>query len=302
MQPVDLAAVLDLAADTVKPAADARRVRMTVHSPRGVALVSGDPSRLQQIVWNLLSNSIKFSAAGGEVHVRLEQDGDDAVLRVRDTGIGIDPGFLPYVFERFRQESSDVTRAHAGLGLGLSLVRHLVELHGGSVTGDSEGKDKGAAFTVRLPLLGARAGTPSADLPADAISTEAPQWSTPLQGLTVLLVDDDEDARELFATVFSQAGARVTTAGSVREAMAMVEVTLPDIVLTDIAMPQATGFDLLNEMRSDPRRAEIPVIAVTAYARSEDRAQALSAGFNAHIAKPVSPRALVAMVAELARR
>jgi PAS domain S-box-containing protein len=302
MQPVDLAAVVDLAADTVKPAADVRRVRMTVHSPRGVALVSGDPSRLQQIVWNLLSNSIKFSAAGADVNVRLEQDGDDAVLRVRDTGIGIDQNFLPYVFERFRQESSDVTREHAGLGLGLSLVRHLVELHGGSVSAASEGKTKGAAFTVRLPLLGARAAPGAATDQASETLTSEALYSTQLQGLGMLLVDDDPEARELLAVVFGQAGARVSAAGSVNEAIAMVEAAAPDIVLTDIAMPHATGFDLLRELRGDPRWAGIPVIAVTAYARSEDRVQALSAGFNAHVAKPLSPRALVAMVAELARR
>jgi PAS domain S-box-containing protein len=301
MQPLDLAAVIESALDAVKPASDARRVTITVDAPRGLTVVSGDSSRLQQIVWNLLSNAIKFSESGDEVTVNLGIEGDDAVLTVSDTGTGIDPAFLPHVFDRFRQESSDVTREHAGLGLGLSLVRHLAELHGGTVSAESRGKSRGARFTVRLPLIGARAGLPLA-LDASEISPATDMKPAALTNVNVLIVDDDPDARELVATVLQQASARVRSAHSVREALELLQSERPDIVITDIAMPHATGFDLVKLMREDPRSSEIPVVAVTAYARAEDRAQALALGFHAHVGKPFSPRALVAVVAELARR
>ncbi|HET7221227.1 MAG TPA: ATP-binding protein [Vicinamibacterales bacterium] len=301
MHPVDLAVALESALDAVKPAADARRVTMRVDAPRGIALVSGDSSRLQQIAWNLLSNSIKFSEAGDEVDVRLSTEDNDAVLRVHDTGTGIDPAFLPHVFDRFRQETSDVTREHAGLGLGLSLVRHLAELHGGTVTAESEGKDLGSTFTVRLPLIGARAGAAADFESADAAMTQDVKPDA-LKDLQIVVVDDDPDARELIGTVLRQAGAEVRAAASVREAIELLETNRPDIVITDIAMPHATGFDLVKHMHEDPRWSEIPVIAVTAYARAEDRAQALALGFHAHVGKPFSPRALVAVAAELARR
>ncbi len=301
LQPVDLGAVLESAVDAVKPAADARRVVISVHAPRGLAIVSGDAGRLQQVAWNLLSNSIKFSDAGDRVEVTLDVEGDDAVLRVKDTGSGIDQAFLPHVFDRFRQEISDVTREHAGLGLGLSLVRHLAELHGGRVTAQSEGKDLGATFTVRLPLIGARAGLDAAFGPAeDAISRQ--EIADALSGLDVLVVDDEPDARELSAAIFEQAGAHVRAAASAREALDLLESHVPDLVVTDIAMPHATGFDLVEQLRADPRWSALPVIAVTAYARAEDKAQALALGFHAHVGKPYSPRTLIAVAAELARR
>ena len=301
MLPVDLAAVIEAAIDSVRPAADARRVSLEVHAAREQAVVSGDPARLQQIVWNLLSNSIKFSNTGDRVDVTLAAEGDDAVLTVRDTGTGIDPAFLPHVFERFRQETSAVTREHAGLGLGLSLVRHLAELHGGTVGAESEGKARGAAFTVRIPLLSAerreRLGADGADIVAPP-----EMLPTSLQHIHVLAVEDDADARELIAAVLQQAGARVTSAASVREALAAIATQVPTVVLTDIAMPHATGFDLVRELRSSPLWRDVPVIALTAYARAEDRAQALGLGFTAHIGKPFSPRALVALVADVVRK
>jgi PAS domain S-box-containing protein len=300
MVPVDLAVALESAVDAVKPAADARRVALRVDAPRGIAFVSGDTSRLQQVAWNLLSNAIKFSDAGDEVDVTLTQEGDEAVLRVHDSGGGIDPAFLPHVFERFRQETSDVTREHAGLGLGLSLVRHLAELHGGTVTAESAGKTHGATFTVRLPLIGVEVSRQRSAAGDAAKPTE----SLPhvLQHLYVLAVDDDADARELVSVVLERAGAQVTVASSVREAIAAIASRLPDVVLTDIAMAHATGFDLVRQLRATPEWSEIPVIALTAYARAEDRAQALSLGFTAHLGKPFSPRALVALVAEVGRK
>jgi PAS domain S-box-containing protein len=301
LQPVDLGAVLESAVDAVKPAADARRVVMTVHAPRGIAVVAGDAGRLQQVAWNLLSNSIKFSDAGDQVEATLEVEGDDAVLRVKDTGSGIDPAFLPHVFDRFRQEISDVTREHAGLGLGLSLVRHLTELHGGRVTAQSEGKDRGATFTVRLPLIGTCAdGDVRFGTAEDSIVRQ--EIADALDGLDVLVVDDEPDARELTAAILKQAGAHVRTAASAHEALDLLEAQAPSLVVTDIAMPHATGFDLVENLRADPRWSALPVIAVTAYARAEDKARALALGFHAHVGKPFSPRTLVAVAAELARR
>ncbi len=301
MQPVDLAVVAEAAADAVKPAADARRVTLRVSAQRGVAIVSGDASRLQQVAWNLISNSIKFSKTGDAVDVTVAEEGDEAVLRIRDTGAGIDPAFLPHVFERFRQETSDVTREHAGLGLGLSLVRHLAELHGGTVSAESGGKAQGSTFTVRLPLIGVQAGR---QVTADGAGASLPPEALPriLQNLYVLAVDDDADARELVMTVLRQAGAQVTVASSVREARTAIESRVPDVVITDIAMPHATGFDLVRQFRASPRWCEIPIVALTAYARAEDRAQALSLGFTAHLGKPFAPRALVALVAEVGRK
>ena len=300
MQPVDLGAVLESAVDAVQPAAEARRVVMSVHAPRGIAIVSGDASRLQQVAWNLLSNSIKFSEAGDQVEARLDAEGDDAVLRVRDTGSGIDPAFLPHVFDRFRQEISDVTREHAGLGLGLSLVRHLTELHGGRVTAQSEGKDCGATFIVRLPLIGVIAGRDLALDAADDPSLAIPSADA-LKGLFMVVVDDEPDALELTAAILRQAGADVQVASSARDAMELLEARTPDLVVTDIAMPHATGFDLVVSLRADPRWSTLPIIAVTAYARAEDKARALALGFHAHVGKPFAPRTLIAVAAELAR-
>jgi CheY-like chemotaxis protein/two-component sensor histidine kinase len=300
MQPVDLATVVELAVDAVKPTADARKIALRVDAARGVAFVSGDEGRLQQVAWNLISNAIKFSEAGDQVEVRLATEDDDAVLTVRDTGAGIDPSFLPHVFERFRQETSDVTREHAGLGLGLSLVRHLAELHGGTVTAESGGKSQGATFTVRLPLIGIRTACQAVP---DSSEATAAIGVVPnlLEHVHVLAVDDDADARELMVTVLEQAGAEATTAASVRDALAAMEARTPDVVITDIAMPHATGFDLVRQLRAAPRWCEIPVVALTAYARAEDRAQALSLGFTAHLGKPFSPAALVATVAQVAK-
>lgn len=299
MHPVDVATVIESAVDAMKPAADARRVTIGLEASPGVACVSGDASRLQQVFWNLLSNSIKFSEAGDEVHVALRQDADDAVVTVRDTGAGIDPAFLPHVFDRFRQEKSGVTREHAGLGLGLSLVRHLVELHGGTVTAESGGKSRGSTFTVRLPLIGAQAREESL---ADLESQAPDVLPNALEHLYILAVDDDPDARELVTAVLTRAGAEVTSVASVREAIASIDGRPPDVVITDIAMPHATGFDLVRELRADPRWSEIPIVALTAYARAEDRAQALALGLTAHMGKPFAPRALIALVAEVGRK
>ena len=224
-----------------------------------------------------------------------------AGFRCADTGAGIDAEFLPHVFERFRQETTDVTREHAGLGLGLvhrPPSRRAARRHG---DGEERRQGKGATFTVRLPLIGVQVGRQFGSDGADASQPPDPLPHI-LQHLYILAVDDDADARELVMTVLHQAGAQVTVASSVREALAAVESRMPDVVITDIAMPHATGFDLVRQLRASPQWCEIPIIALTAYARAEDRAQALALGFTAHLGKPFSPRALVALVSEVGRR
>ncbi len=298
MRPVDLAAVLEAAVDSLRPTADARQIPMTIVDARHGLLVSADHSRLQQVLWNLLANSLKFTPSGGHIDAWIEVDGRDAVVRVRDTGEGIDPEFLAHVFDRFRQESADMTRAHSGLGIGLSLVRHLTELHGGSVDVQSAGKGKGATFSVRLPLLGARATTPA------ALSVAAPlpdAGARVLVGLHLLAVDDDPDGLDLIATALRHAGARVTTAPSAGEALAVLANEHVDLIVSDVAMPNGSGYDLVRSLRGHPRTSTLPVLALTAYNRSEDRDRALAEGFDAHLGKPFDPRVLVGLIAGLAR-
>ena len=298
MMPVDLGAVLDAAVESLRPTADARQIALT--TTREVrAVVSADQSRIQQVLWNLLSNALKFTPHGGRVAVSLAVEGDHAVVRVADTGEGIAPEFLPHVFDRFRQESADVTREHSGLGLGLSLVRYLTELHGGQVRADSPGKGLGATFSVRLPLLGAP-GAPAVERAAPLAAL--PPGARPLQGVRILAVDDEQDTRDLLAAALGHAGAAVTTASSSREALAVLDSQVIDVVVSDIAMPDGSGYDLVRDIRASGRGASVPVVAVTAYSRAEDRDAALRAGFNAHIGKPFEPAALVHVLASLTPR
>jgi CheY-like chemotaxis protein len=260
-------------------------------------VVSADHSRLQQVIWNLLANAIKFTPRGGRVEARLDIEEDEAVVRISDTGEGIAPEFLPHVFDRFRQETGDITRTHSGLGIGLALVRHLTELHGGTVTAESAGKGHGATFSIRLPLVRTAPVAPRVSTGvsrADGIAE--------LAGIHVLAVDDDADARDLLSTALRQAGARVTTAGSVADAAAAVDGEEIHVVLTDIAMPNDSGYDLLRRLRAVARTATAPVVAITAYTRPEDRERAVVAGFDAQVTKPVRPKELVELLASLARR
>jgi signal transduction histidine kinase len=295
MQPVDLAVAVDAAIDALKPTADARRIGVSVTAERSVALVSADQSRLQQMIFNMISNSLKFTPPEGRIAVRLSVERDEAVLRIQDTGEGIAPEFVPHVFDRFRQEQSDSTRSHSGLGIGLALVRHLTELHGGTVAAESLGKGQGATFTLRLPLLGTGdwRGEPA------GAATAGPATRA-LDGLRVLVVDDEADAREVMALTLREAGAEPTTAASVAEALETLATTIPHAVVSDIAMPGRTGYDLARTLKGNPLTASIPLIAVTAYTRAEDREHALAAGFDAHVAKPFDPRALVRLLAGLA--
>jgi PAS domain S-box-containing protein len=303
LQPVDPGAVVEAALDTVRPAAEARQIQMESSLEPDTGTVSADPDRLQQVVSNLLSNAIKFTPKGGRVQVRLRRVDTHAVIVVEDSGPGISPDFLPHVFERFRQGDASTTRSHVGLGLGLAIVRHLVDLHGGTVEASSPGEGQGSTFKVHLPLISARrpedrAG-PSAN-EAPAAGAEAAQ----LSGLRILLVDDDTAGREAMATVLQSRGAEVIAASSSEEALEAMGREHPDVLLSDIEMPGEDGHSLIRKVRALPpdRGGDIPAAALTAYARGEDRQKALLAGYQVHVAKPVQPDELTAVIAELMGR
>jgi len=305
---VELASVIEAGVESVRPAAEARDVRLDVQLGGGAAPVSADPDRLQQVVWNLLSNAIKFTPQGGSVSVRLKYDREHAEVEISDTGRGIAPEFLPHVFERFRQADGRITREHGGLGLGLSIVRHLVEMHGGTISASSPGEGLGATFRFRLPLLGLRneergVGIEGAPDAGGETAIRNPD-SAILSGLHVLVVEDDEDSREMLAAALKSAGARVTAAASAAEGFEAVGRLRPDVLVADIGMPVEDGYSLIARVRALGAAAggDLPAAALTAYARAEDRARALAAGFQAHVAKPVEPRLLTETVARLAGR
>jgi CheY-like chemotaxis protein len=247
------------------------------------------------------SNSIKFTPKGGRITVRLGVEGSEAVMRVADTGIGIEPELLPHVFQRFRQGDTSASPVHGGLGIGLALVRHMVELHGGTVQAESDGRGRGSVFTVRLPLP-ARPSLATPPLGAPDAIPAVLDSARMLERLRVLVVDDDPDARELVGTALRQAGARVTPAASMRDALEIVDMVTPDVLVSDIGMPNGTGYEFVKRVRALERTAEVPVIALTAYARAEDRERALDAGFDFHVGKPVEPLVLVRAVAVAAGR
>jgi signal transduction histidine kinase/CheY-like chemotaxis protein len=297
VRPVDLMQVVAAALDTVRPAADARGVRLTSILDPGAGEISGDPARLQQVAWNLLSNAIKFTPRGGSVAVSLEHVDSRARLSVSDTGAGIAPDFLPHVFELFRQADASSTRQHGGLGLGLAIVRHLVELHGGTVAAKSAGPGKGATFTVELPLRALVAASPEA-----GESHEPQDAAVSLSGLHVLVVEDETDSRELMAELLERAGAKVTAVATAAAALEVLQRTQPDLLVSDIEMPEQDGYDLIRRIRALPaaERGRIPAVALTAYAGAQDRLRALSAGFQMHVPKPVQPRELVTALVRLA--
>ncbi|MEO8798969.1 MAG: ATP-binding protein, partial [Polyangiaceae bacterium] len=297
---LDFAIVVQAAVDAVRPAAAARNIGIEV-ALGATERLRGDPDRLQQVVWNLLNNAIKFTPKGGHIHVELGRSGTHIELVVRDSGQGIEGDFLPHVFDRFRQADGTSTRRHGGLGLGLALVRHLVEAHGGSVRAASEGPGKGATFTVLLPVLAVYPDVAPIEgprlTPVGGSSPNAPRGS--LSGLTILVVDDENDVRDLVATLLEMHGAVVKTAGSVEQAMTVLEETTPSILISDIGMPEADGYSLLRRVRAlEGPSGRVPAIALTAYAREEDRRRAAEAGFQTHVAKPVDPSTLVRLVAE----
>ena len=305
VQPVSLPLIVDNSVATVQPAADAKGVRLqTIIDPR-VAPVSGDPDRLQQVVWNLVSNAVKFTPRNGRVQVRLERVNSNVEIVVSDTGIGIRPDFLPYVFERFRQAEAGTTRKTGGLGLGLAIVRHIVEMHGGIVDASSAGEGEGATFRVRLPVMIVQ--PQELETRREHPRTERVQPLTglgDLRGIRVLAIDDEEDALTLLRTVLESAGAEVTTVASSPDALERIAATRPHALVIDLGMPEMDGFELIARVRAstNPQIRDVPAAALTAFARSEDRTKALRSGFEMHLAKPVDPGELVASVATLVRR
>jgi CheY-like chemotaxis protein len=304
VQTIHLHEVVNTAIEAVAPTAEAKRIRMHTLLDTGIGLVRGDPNRLQQVLWNLLSNAVKFTPAGGRVQVVLERVNSHVEIVIEDTGIGIRPDFLPYVFDRFRQGDPSTTRRYGGLGLGLSIVKNLVELHGGSVRVKSAGEGQGSTFVIALPVshVGqeererARPRASAAD-PLDAI--ELPR----LDGVTVLIVDDEPDGRALIARILEGRGAQTKCATSALEALQLLQQEKFSILLSDIGMPEMDGYELMRRARQldASRPTPLPAIAVTAYARPEDRQRSLLAGYQMHLAKPIEARELIAGIASLIR-
>jgi PAS domain S-box-containing protein len=301
--PVDLVAVIDAALDAMRPAMEAKEIQIETLIDASLRLVSGDADRLQQVVWNILSNAAKFTPSGGRVEISVSQSATHVHIRVKDTGPGIEPEFLPYVFERFRQADGSTTRTHGGLGLGLAIVRHLVELHGGTIAAESSEADSGAIFTIRLPL-------PSGELRlealtgADAALKETQSEQASLEGLQILIADDETDALDLIMVELAQHGAKVTAVTNAEDALKALEQGRFDVLISDIGMPKIDGYELIRQIRKREagKDKRIPAVALTAYARVEDRMQAIVAGYSTHIAKPVDATELVTIVASLSGR
>ncbi len=302
----ELQPVIEAAAESIRPTAEAKGVRLQVLLEPHVGPVFGDRERLQQVVWNLLSNAVKFTRSGGFVQARLQRINSHVEIVVTDSGVGINPNFLPHVFDRFRQADGSTTRTYGGLGLGLAIVRHLVELHGGAAWAKSAGENQGATFTVRLPFMVSSDHQVEArpTQPVAAAVEASERHSPSLAGLRVLIVDDEFDARELVTTMLERCGAKVKAAASAREGLESIESWKPDVLIADIGMSVVDGYGLIKQVRGLPkeRGGHTPALALTAYARTEDRVRALSAGYQVHLSKPVDRIELAAVVASLAER
>jgi signal transduction histidine kinase len=300
--PVRLGPIIEAAVETVRPAAESKGIRLSALLDPTAESVSGDAERLQQVVWNLLSNAVKFAPKGGRVEVRLDRVDSYVEIIVTDDGQGIKPEFLPYVFDRFRQEDGGTSRQQGGLGLGLAIVRHIVELHGGTVRASSEGLGRGATFTVSLPIGQRRAMWLDELRDKAADGRLSPINPSLLAGVRALFVDDEADARELVTMMLAQGGAEVQTVASATEALAACDEWRPDILIADIGMPGEDGYTLMKKLRARESHSgrHIPAIALTAYGRREDRLRALSAGYETHVPKPVNAAELLAAVANLA--
>jgi PAS domain S-box-containing protein len=299
IRPFDLRAVVDAAVDAVRPAAEAKGVALEVATAAELVTFRGDADRLQQALWNLLTNAVKFTPSGGAVHLSVVSEEGMLAVSVRDTGQGISADFLPHVFEYFRQAEGGSTRRHGGLGLGLAIVRHIVELHGGTASVASEGEGHGATFTLRLPGRGRETAPPLA-----APELRAPAGTPSLEGLSVLVVDDEADARDLVASILRESGATVRAVASAAEAFPLLRAEPPAVLVSDVGMPGEDGYGLIRRVRALPATAGgvTPAVALTAYARPQDRTRALLEGFQLHLSKPVEPEELVAAVANLGGR
>jgi PAS domain S-box-containing protein len=296
LQPMELAPVLQHAINVVRPTADAKRIRIETEFDSAPSVVSGDANRLQQVIWNLLANAVKFTHSGGRVLLKLTQLGSAVEITVADTGDGISREFLPYVFDRFRQADSSTTRQHGGLGLGLAIARHLIEIHGGTIRAESAGLGYGASFTIKLPLLDSRLRVAQAEVTSNSQQS--------LSGIYVLVVDDDADTLELLTTALTSRKAEVTAVGSASEALQAIQHRRPDVLISDIAMPEQDGYGLIAKIRATETAgvATIPAVAMTAYAKDEDRQRALDSGFQMYLAKPVELSELISVVARAAKR
>jgi PAS domain S-box-containing protein len=298
LKPADLGTVVLAAVEAVRPSAEAKRIRIQTVISSDAGPILGDPERLQQVVWNLLSNAIRFTPVQGLVQVEVHRVESQVELQVKDNGIGISSDFLPHIFDRFTQADSSITRTHGGLGMGLSIVKSLVELHGGVVSASSPGEGQGATFTVKLPVTAIRhdAAYPS---PHPRLSPEAALNYPELVGVKILVVDDEKDTCEMLRFLFNTVGAVVETANSAEMALKILDWWKPDILVSDIGMPRMDGYELISIIRNE-RKSRIPAVALTAMARIDDRIKALNAGYQMHVSKPVEPKELIGIVAELA--
>ncbi|HKS27943.1 MAG TPA: ATP-binding protein [Pyrinomonadaceae bacterium] len=304
LHPITLERVVEAAIESARPAAQAKDIALDFRREDEPGLVSGDPERLQQVVWNLLSNAVKFTPKGGRINVTLSQSDSHACIKVKDTGEGIPPDFLPFVFDRFRQADGSTTRPHGGLGLGLAIVRHLVELHGGTVRAESKGENQGSTFTVTLPLL---VYTPEEDKESGPARFSVKEYKAEdlpsLEGLRVLIVDDEQDALEFLRFVLQRSRAEVAAASSVDEALDELESFRPHIIVSDIGMPGRDGYELVRSLRALPpeRGGQLPAVALTAYARAEDERRAIREGFQMHVPKPFEPPELLSIIVSLCK-
>jgi CheY-like chemotaxis protein len=304
LHPVEIAPVLEAAINVVRPTAEAKGIQIEVDFEPEPAAVPGDINRLQQVFWNLLANAVKFTPTGGQVFVRLRHVNSEVEITVADTGQGISSEFLPFVFDRFRQADSTSTRQHGGLGLGLAIARHLVEAHGGSVLASSAGNGQGAVFTVKLPLVGSILETTDiapAKREEEAASLERLKSQQLLSGLHVLLVDDDQDTLDLLSAALTQRSAKVTAVSSAAAAFESIKSFRPDVLISDIAMPVEDGYRLMERVLALEILPGIPAIAITAYAKQEDKERALAAGYQRYLSKPVELGEFISAVADLAR-
>jgi signal transduction histidine kinase/ActR/RegA family two-component response regulator len=304
LHPIELESVLEAAVNVVRPTAEAKGIRIELNLVREPIAVSGDTNRLQQVFWNLLSNAVKFTPSGGSVSVQLRKVDSQAEVIVSDTGPGITPEFLPYVFDRFRQADSTSTRHHGGLGLGLAIARHLIEIHGGLIEARSGGVGTGATFVVKLPVAGSRveALAPRVDDREAELKLERAKSLQVLAGLHVLMVDDDEDTLELLSAALRQRSADVTAVSSASEALEAIRHSRPDVLISDIAMAGEDGYQLIKKVIALNLEPELPAIAITAYAKEEDKQTALAAGFHRYLSKPVELREFISAVGEAAKR
>ncbi|MBD2371403.1 response regulator [Leptolyngbya sp. FACHB-402] len=300
IHPIDLASFLDATVESVRPQADAKSIQLSMHLDPTIGKIEADPVRLRQIIWNLLTNSIKFTPEGGQVELQVMPANSRIELQIRDTGIGIDPTFLPHIFDHFRQADSSSTRAHGGLGLGLAIVRQLVELHNGKIEAHSQGCNQGTTFRVHLPISNWHPET-IADSAPNVMAATTVEEIPSLEQLQILVVEDHTDNREMVQKVLEEAGAIVIAMCSAEAEIAALEHTQPDVIVSDIAMPGEDGYDSIRHIRAS-RGRDIPAIALTAYARPEDQRQALNAGFHKHLSKPINAQELVRIIAQLVER